>query len=50
MNLGLNKLFFFGGPFCIKYGINMVSNPTTIGFAPFMFLGYGICNKEFNHV
>ncbi|CAD8133106.1 unnamed protein product [Paramecium pentaurelia] len=46
-NLIMNKSFFFGGPFCIKYGINMVSNPATIMYSPLFFIGYGVCYSAY---
>ncbi|CAK69266.1 unnamed protein product (macronuclear) [Paramecium tetraurelia] len=38
----MNKSYFVGGPFCIKYGINMVSNPATIMYSTLFFLGYQV--------
>ena len=40
--LSLSKICFFALPFSLKYGINFIQNPATIGFAPYCFVFYGI--------
>jgi hypothetical protein len=43
VHLGVSKVFFFAGPYCIKSAINFLNQPAMIMYSPYLFLGYGIC-------